>query len=240
MTQGHIDIHTHLLPGIDDGCPTVSESLACIRALLGAGYGGAFCTSHMNTEFTAVTPALVQHATRGLQAAVLRAGLRFDLWPGGELRIGENVIDWMGQHGVPTLGDSRCVLMDFWADQWPAWLGRVMQWFFDHDYQPVLAHPERLPCVWREPEGVYELQQRGVWLAGNLRPLTGEEGPEPDRLVRQLLRDRLYHFMALDLHTPSCLGSRLDGLALLRRELGAEVADFFVHTAPRRYLLASE
>jgi tyrosine-protein phosphatase YwqE len=92
-----------------------------------------------------------------------------------------------------------------------------------HDYQPVLAHPERMDFTDDEFDRVLgALESRGVWLQGNLRCLTGLEGARSMQRIERLLGERRYHMLATDVHGPDDLGERLAGLAVARERLGEE------------------
>jgi protein-tyrosine phosphatase len=237
--SGRIDIHSHLLPGVDDGCIVLEESLECIAQLKAAGYVGSICTPHMWGErYPNNTPdnvrTLVQHLAEDLAAA----GVAYQLWPGGELHMDETAIAWMQRYGVPTLAGSRCVLMDFWADKWPAWVDRTARWLIDQKYQPILAHPERVSCVIRQPDRLQELCDMGVWLQGNFMSVTGYDGGGPQRLAWQLLEQKRYSAMALDMHRPDSVQIRLEGLAQVAERFGAALVDRFTIDVPRQRILA--
>lgn len=236
--SGRIDIHSHLLPGVDDGCTDMAEVLACIERLTALGYVGSICTPH-------VVPDQLPHNTSGhihahclrLAEALRSAGVKYRIWPGGELRIFNGVTDWVKTHGVPTLADSRCVLTDFWDSKWPKWIFDAYAWFLAQGYQPIVAHPERLPPGRDRDKGLAKLNEMGVWMQGNFRSFTGEEGFEADQLVRAWLREGRYHFLALDMHRPNSLESRLDGVQIMRAEFGDEMFDELTTHAPRRLIL---
>lgn len=233
-----IDIHCHLLPGIDDGCEDAPRSLEAIRRMMAAGFVGAVCTPHVWYElFPANTPASIVAHTMGLQRIVDEAGLRFRLWPGGEVRLHKNVADDFDRHGVPTLAGSRCVLADIWFDKWPRWLPKVIAWLIDHKYQPILAHPERINCPRDLPKQLDELATMGVWFQGNFRCLTGEEGYHADQLVRRFLHEQRYRFMATDLHRPASMESRFDGLALLAAQFSEATLRELTDENPRKLIV---
>lgn len=232
-----IDIHSHLLPGIDDGCASVQDSLACVRRLKAAGFVGTICTPHVIPGMLpANTPANIAAWTARLRQEIQAAGLTFELWTGGELQMCGDAGPWMRQHGVPTLAGSRCVLFDFWADKWPRWLTANIEWLLGERYQPILAHPERIACCGSQPKQLQRMIDMGVWLQGNCRTMTGEDGYQADRLVRQFLREGKYHFLALDLHTPETLDGRLDGMQLVAMEFGETTLQALMKEAPRRLL----
>ncbi len=234
---GRIDVHSHLLPGLDDGCQTLDESISCVRRLIDRGFVATICTPHMWAHLPANTPDHVAALTAQLQSHISAAGLDYRVYPGGELGLRDGAIAWMQQHGVPTLAGSRCVLTDFWADQWPDMVDETLQWLLDQGYQPILAHPERIPCHESLDERLRSLEDRGVWLQGNVRCYTGEEGYLPDLFIRQFLAEDRYRLLALDMHGPDSLPGRFDGLDLIARDMGPQVIEQLMVNAPRRDVL---
>ncbi len=238
---GRIDIHSHLLPSIDDGCVDLEQSLECVRCLIEAGFVGSICTPHILPEDPACNA--IEHIrawTTQLDRSIREAGLAYRVWPGGELRLYDGVIDWLGERGVPTLAGSRCVLVDFWEAHWPKWATDAFAWLIKRGYQPILAHPERLACTHELDKRLTEIVDMGVWLQGNFRSMTGEEGVEPDRWVRRLLGEGRYHFMAMDMHRPDTLSGRFDGLEMVQQEFSQKVLDHFLVDAPRSCIFTSD
>lgn len=234
---GRIDIHSHMLPGIDDGCENMDQVLESIKQLKAAGYVGSICTPHVYPEaYPLNTAPCIETLTAQLNAKLGSAGVAYRLWPGGEVRLFDGVIDWLKVHGVPTLAGSRCVLTDFWPDKWPRWIDTAYDWFIGNGFQPILAHPERIPASKELDAGVTRLIEKGVWLQGNFRSFTGAEGYATNRLVRQWLTNERYQFLALDMHRPESLDSRLDGVQLLVEEFGGEIFDEMTITVPRRLI----
>ena len=235
MPPGRIDIHNHLLPGIDDGCRDVDETLTCIRRLMQVGYRGAICTPHIYPpEFPDNTAGNIAEWTQQLREVLREAKLDFQVWAGGEMRLypGSGMMAWIGKHGMPALGPSRCILVDYWEEEWPESVLADLRWLISHGYRPILAHPERLPPTPDIGAQLGKLAAMGVWFQGNFNCLTGLEGALAGYLVRQFLHAGLYQFLALDIHRPDTLESRLDGVALAEAEVGAEVVEQLAGTGP--------
>jgi protein-tyrosine phosphatase len=231
---GRIDLHSHLLPDVDDGCASIEASLACIAELRTQGYIGSVCTPHVWTDlYPDNTPARIARWVDRLRDRLVSDGIDYRIWPGGEVRLFDGIVSWMKVHGVPTLAGSDCVLMDFWEDTWPGYVDRTFRWLLDEGYTPVLAHPERLACIDELYERLDDLAAMGVLLQGNFKPVTGEEGLKPMTVVRRLLDEDRYAFMALDMHGPDSLAGRFAGLRIVERELGAARLRRYVETAPR-------
>lgn len=237
IPPGRIDIHSHILPGIDDGCTTVAESLESIRALKDHGFVGTICTPHCwPTNYPHITPAHIQAWRDALAQEIDKAGLDYLLWTGGELRIYPNAIQWMKQHGVPTLADSRYVLCDFWEPRWHDWIDETLDWLLAEGYAPILAHPERSPTRDDYEAHLDRITANGVLLQGNLRCFTGEEGHYPDQTVRQYMTEGRYTLLALDMHRPAALPGRLDGIALASEEFGEDKINAMIDSEVRRLI----
>ena len=236
--EGRIDIHSHLLPDLDDGCRSVDEALAIIEILMDAGFVGSVCTPHLWPEqWPEYTPAFVADRVSELREAVQEAGLDYRLWAGGELRISPRSLAWIQEVGVPTLAGGRCVLVDHWGAAWPDEGDPLIDYLFEHGYQPILAHPARLGFPCEEMAATADrLRDRGVWFQGNLNCLAGGEGDEAAMWIRRWLREGRYHVIATDAHRPHAMDGRLEGLALLEIEVGPDKAANLLETAPRRVL----
>ncbi|MCC7193536.1 MAG: hypothetical protein IT444_12220 [Phycisphaeraceae bacterium] len=238
LPPGKIDIHSHLLPGIDDGCRDLDDSVACVERLIAQGYVGTICTPHFwSAQFPLITTESIRDLTESLQIHLNARGLDYRLWTGGEVRLHKNFVSEMKRRELPTLAGSRCLLVDFWGDKWEKWVTPTFEKLLSEGYQPILAHPERLRCTTEVGKCLDELTNMGVWLQGNFRCMTGEEGSQADALVRQFLREGRYQFMALDMHQPETLQGRLDGAEFVLAEFGSDTLERLTATAPRQKIL---
>lgn len=237
---GRIDIHSHLLPGIDDGCESIAESLESIRTLIRYGYAGTICTPHCwPVHFPHITPKHIALWRDALEQEINNAGLDYTVWAGGELRIYPDVINWMKANGVPTLAGSKVVLCDFWEKKWQRWIDEAIDWLLAEGYTPLLAHPERSPTQDRYDEHLDALVARGVLLQGNLRCFTGEEGHYPDQAVRRYMDEDKYTLLALDMHRTDSLQGRLDGIAIASQEYGSDRVDAMIDSGVRRLIFGA-
>ena len=234
---GRLDILSHILPGIDDGCPDLEATLKCVRQFVAAGYGGTICTPHIIPgSYPRNTPRQVREWVAGLQAELTRNEIDYQVWAGGELTLAADNWDWFERDGIPTLGSSRAVLMDWWGASWPDFADHTMDRLLDSGYQPILAHPERMRLPVDELlELVKSLASRGVWLQGNLNSLSGGEGNLSRELSQAWLQAGQYRFLASDTHHPDRMAGRLDGLQVAIDLIGEEQVHELV--AVRTHLL---
>lgn len=236
--SGRIDLHCHLLPGIDDGCQTLDQSLRCIRQWMKAGFAGSVCTPHVGaTWYRANTADRIAQHLELLRAEIAARDWEYQLWDGGEVRLSADVIEWFAYVGLPTLGTSRCVLLDWWGNQWPAFCDEACEFLLENDFQPILAHPERMGLNDRKLDAVLDrLQAAGVWLQGNLNSVGGGEGPQAQERALSWLRDGRYHVLATDTHGPDSVAGRIAGLELLAEELDDSQIHLLLEERPRDIL----
>src|SRR3954470_2914039 len=127
MSSPRIDTHCHILPGVDDGCSQISESLDCIRQFMAAGYVGSICTPHIIPRaYPRNIPSQVREWVAELQQVLVENGIDYQLWAGGEVVLDPDNWKWFERDGVPTLGTSRAVLMDWWGPTWPEFADQVI------------------------------------------------------------------------------------------------------------------
>jgi len=237
--DGRIDLHTHLLPGVDDGCQTAEQSIACIRRWIDAGFCGSVCTPHVGPGWYGNnTPDNIAEWLPSLRREVEAAGISYHLWDGGEVRILPETMEWFSYWGLPTLGPGRCVLLDWWGADWPGFCEETCQFLLDNGYQPVLAHPERMQFddeLYNRVIG--SLLERGVWLQGNLNSIAGGEGETAQRRAMSLLESDDYYVLASDSHHPSKLDQRIEGIAVVEQTCGPARTRLLLTARPREILV---
>lgn len=202
------------------------------------GYVASFCTPHVWPQlFPDNLPEHIIAWTMRVQNQLDDAGIEYRLIPGAEVRIHPGLVDFFKSVGVPTLGDSRYVLVDYWGDDWHKCINKSCDYLLANDYVPILAHPERINVDKKYDQQIDKLTERGVLLQGNFKCLTGEEGPLADRRVREFLHQDRYTFIAMDLHRPGDIGARLEGMQMFEVEFGIEKLDRLCNRNPRQMIL---
>ena len=238
-SPGRIDVHAHLIPGVDDGCKTVADSVAVGRQLVAAGYAQAFCTPHVWPNLSGNTVDNIRRWTAELQAAYDAAGVAITLHPGGELSLAAS---W------PRLGEidpsqivtaamaGRHVLFDFWADSLPHQLEPAVRYLVSLGMQPILAHPERIGAFQKDPAAVDRVVEWGCWLQMNTWTLTGRPESPMVNTARRLLLDDRYALFGTDTHDPAGVAVRVQGLAAAADLVGwAKVGELTI-TNPAKLL----
>ncbi|HAN96746.1 MAG TPA: hypothetical protein DCQ98_04620 [Planctomycetaceae bacterium] len=220
----YVDLHSHLLPGVDDGCLTLDDSLQVASRAVEWGCRQLWCTPHMGLiRYPDNTPTIVARRVEQLQRELDERGVELRIGAAGEFRLTGESIAWWERHGVPTLGNSRVVLVDTWATEWEPSFDRALDWLQQRDYEPLLAHPERMRI---ESESwvplIERLLRRGIRLQGNFKSFGDADRPEVRERAWLLIGNRAYDVLAGDLHGPASLMARAIGMAELERRVEPE------------------
>lgn len=217
-----IDVHNHLLPNLDDGCSSAAESFECIRALQAVGYSRLFVTPHTGpTDICSIRPEESQRHFDLFVASARGAGIDVEFKLGGEVRLSPELLKMGDLSLAVTYGvTSHFCLVDIWEPDWPQWAQDNINWLIASGRRVILAHPERMAVMQKDPALMDRLAQQGVLFQGNLGPLGGSE-PEPVRiLAERFLREGRYFVLGTDCHRPSHLQARLAGLQRAEEILG--------------------
>jgi len=231
-----IDVHSHLIPGVDDGCKTLEQSLQCARMLVGAGYTHAFCTPHVWPSYTNVTRDNVRDWTAALQEELLFAKIDLALLPGGELNLHKDVMQLPPDQIIPMALDGQYILTDFWADELPEFFPPAVRWLQSLGLTVILAHPERCRAVHRQPDLVNRFADLGLLLQGNLQCLSDPPESPTRQLSERYLRENRYFMLGSDTHNPETLPARLAGLQSAIAIAGDEMVDRLTVHHPAKLL----
>ncbi len=237
MTTGRIDVHSHLLPGIDDGCKTIEESLACARMMVEAGYTHSFCTPHIWPSYAGNTAKAIPQMVTALQGELDSAGIALKLIPGGEINLRPEYMTATAPEEVVTYAmNRRYVLFDMWCDKLPEHVAPSIEWLQSLGLTVILAHPERMRAVQDEPGLADYFQERGVLLQGNLQCLSDATTARTRLIAERFLREDRYFMLGSDLHSFETLPPRLAGLRRAIELAGDEKIDALTKTNPGKLL----
>lgn len=196
-----IDLHIHILPGLDDGPADSRESLDMARHAVAGGIKEVVATPH-------VAPGLYNNSRDGILNALqeFRAQLQahdipLEVHPGAEYLLEPNLPQLIKEGKLLTLGDGgRYLLVEFPAAEIPIFAGQT---FFELALQgitPVLAHPERNGELQRNPHKLLPFVERGVLCQGTAGSFTGKFGSLVRQVACHYLQSGCYHFIGTDAH----------------------------------------
>jgi protein-tyrosine phosphatase len=228
-----VDTHSHLLPGIDDGCKTVEESISCAKTLVANGYSHAFCTPHIWHNNRGISRTSVPRLVKALQTELDAAQVPLTLFPGGEMNLYLGVDKTPADEVVP-LGMGTYMLVDMWFAELPPFFEGAVQWLQDLGLSVVLAHPERMRAIQDDPDLIDYIQSLGVYLQGNLQCFTDKPEAATRTCAEKFLIDGKYFILGSDTHNPDTIDVRMNGLARVRELVGDATLDQLTVENPRK------
>lgn len=194
-----IDIHSHILPGIDDGAGDIMESRKMLDIVLKEGISAIITTPHFECG---MDPALMKKrkvSFDSLSHYIQEANLPVTLYPGNELFYSEGIIDALSGGEALTLNQTRYVLVEFPIYEEFSYIRRAVQKLRYAGYMPILAHVERYENVLKE-ERLSELVAMGAYIQVNASSMSGRAGWQRKRFLLKLLQHDLIHFIGTDAH----------------------------------------
>jgi protein-tyrosine phosphatase len=234
--MNRIDVHSHLLPGVDDGCKTAAESLECARMLVAAGYSHCFCTPHVWPNHPHITRQSLPALTAQLQRVFEEANVSLKLLPGGELNLYPGVRETPAEQIISLGLSGKYILVDMWADTLPEWFEPTIRWLQQMGLTVILAHPERMRAVQDRPEIADYFQELGILLQGNLQCLADKPETHTRRTIERYLSENRYFLLGSDTHDVKGLKHRLIGLENAIQIAGTHVIDRLTRQNPQALL----
>lgn len=232
-----IDLHCHILPGMDDGAADLAAALEMARAFVADGVSVVACTPHILPGVYHNTGASIRAAVVGLQMALDQNGIALRLVPGADNHITPDCVAKLSTDQMLPLAGSRYVLIEPPHHVKPQ---RIEAAFFDLQvagYVPILTHPERLRWIESHYSLICNLADAGVWMQVTAGSLAGAFGSRARYWAERMLDEGYVHILATDAHDPSRRRPDLArGYELAARRLGDEEAWHLVSTRPRGVL----
>jgi protein-tyrosine phosphatase len=205
------DMHSHILPGIDDGAPDVATSLSLIKGMQHAGIKQFFGTPHIMAELHRNTKNTIEQAYQALKSALAQEGIDIPLHYAAEYMLDEGFLHHLNG-GLLTLYNNY-VLIETPFYQEPIDIEDVLFKMETAGYKGILAHPERYHYIDEKLKVLDKYIDRGFKLQLNFLALSGYYGPKERDVANKILDAGLYSFVGTDLHHERHL-SRLSNMVL--------------------------
>ena len=195
-----IDIHTHLLNGVDDGSRDVIESLTSFKLAEEAGFTDIILTPHYiegyyENDYTNTKPKIAE-----LQQELYNNNILIKLHQGNEVYISENIGELIQNGVVSKLGKSNYLLFELPQKSRMLTLNNLIEDIKSVGCIPVLAHPERYMFVQHNPNELLPLIKQGVLMQSNYGSMLGQYGKEAQKTLIKMLKSNMVHFLGTDTH----------------------------------------
>jgi len=228
-----IDIHTHILPNVDDGSGSWEESLALIKKARNDGVKGLVCTSHIYDVLNQEIESDWIRKFQELKRRVQQEQIEIALWLGAEIHCNAK---FDTRSRLFTLnGNGKYTLMELPLQEFPINAEETLFQLSIKDYVPILAHPERNGSIIQKPSIAYEMVMRGILLQVNAGSITGVFGKRIRRLALDFIDRDLAHFVASDCHNTGRRSIYLkEAYKKVKKRWGTEKADLLFKLNPLR------
>lgn len=197
-----VDMHSHLLPGIDDGLQELQESVAFIKELAQLGYKKLICTPHILTDLYPNSPQTILPKLQLVKDAIEKEGIDIQIEAAAEYMVDHSFAELIAkknQDELLTIGGKYILIEMSYLSASP----NIDQIVFDlsmMNLTPILAHPERYNYYHRHFEQYEHFKERGCKLQVNLLSLTGVYGPSVQKTAEKLLKAGMVDFLGTDMH----------------------------------------
>lgn len=203
--KGFVDIHNHLLPGIDDGAKSVEDSLAMIREFRELGVNHFIATPHIMSNYYPNTPETINAALENLRSGLITQGMdSISIEAAAEHMIDENLTDLLEKEKVMPL-EKHYLLVEMSYLQPPIHFDEVIVKIAGKRYYPILAHPERYAFLHSRFGKYKKFKEQGIFFQMNLLSLGEYYGKEVPKIAMKLLEEGMIDFVGSDIHNLSQL-----------------------------------
>ena len=229
-----VDLHTHILAGVDDGPEHEEQMYGLLQALYADGVAKICCTPHYHPGYYGRNQEEVSRRFSRLEAYIREKKLDMRIYPGNELHYSQRCFAWMEEGLCRTLNGTRYVLVDFDREEEYRTMESAVRTFLNEGYIPVLAHVERYPCLGRKTDLVKKLRGMGAVIQVNASSILRKRRYP---LVKRLLREKAVDVVASDTHNletrPPLMGAAYQEIS---RRYGKEYADSLFAANPSKIL----
>lgn len=194
-----IDVHAHILPGLDDGSSDEEKSMEMIKMAESQGITTIIATPHYSHYFQSSRQDVLAVYEKLMAYIKSEGHCTIQIYTGQEILYSEDVPDKLAAGELMTLADSRYVLIEFLPFDSYSKIFRAAGMVAMAGYRMILAHAERYECL-RDPDKMQELLEAGVKIQMNYRPIGGKWYNDTTRWCRKMLKEGNIHFLGTDMH----------------------------------------
>lgn len=232
-----IDIHAHILPGIDDGSYDMAESLDMAQIALDGGTTAIVCTSHGNLPGTYRETVGEEWMAYYMEFRdrLKELGVPLKVYPGMEIFTTPDAVEKMQAGTLLPINGTKYYLVEFAFDESPDYIIHELHRMMRAGFWPVLAHPERYYCSADDPRFLRMLAEEGVQLQSNRGSFFGRFGPDEEGVAYWLLEHGLLSCIASDAHGSEHRTPYLDDVySMIAEEYSPRLADQLLTVNPQK------
>lgn len=227
-----IDIHCHILPGLDDGAQNLNDSLDMARAAVSNGIHKVVATPHHKTSRFDNPKATIFEKVSELNEILQKQMIPLEVLLGQEVRIFGDFVEAYKNEQILTVNLQNYVLIEFPSNHVPSYSEHLFYDIQMNGLTPIIVHPERNSQIVEQPDKLFNLIEKGALSQITASSITGDLGKKIQKFSFRLIDANLTHFIATDAHN---ITSRPFNLAeaydVVEKEYGIDFVDMFMSNA---------
>lgn len=233
----YIDIHSHIIPGIDDGARDESVALKMLKMAQQSGTGHIIATPHYVYGNTRYGFATIIEKCEALNRLAASAGINITVYPGCEVFITPELIELYEQGLIGTLANSCYMLVEFPMMSIPSYTDNVLYNLQLKGITPIIAHPERYSEIQYDSERLKSFIDRGILAQVNSGSITGVYGRESKKSVMRIIKEGLVQFVASDAHSASGRNPDMSkAAAIIEKKYGSKMRNDLFSLNPTKII----
>ena len=205
-----VDIHSHILPGIDDGSKNMSETLKMLEIAKTEGITHIIATPHYKSRHDNANPNMVNKILNEVQQAAYNSGIDIKLYQGNEIMYHDSMCEELDSGYISCMCSTDYVLVEFYPTDSYQYIRNSLDEIISEGYQPILAHIERYECILETVSRAVELRRMGIEIQANASSIVGKSGKKVKKLIHTLLGEQVIDYIATDSHR--CEGERMPSI----------------------------
>ena len=204
-----IDVHSHVLPNIDDGSRSVEETANMLKEAHKNGFSGIICTPHYFEGYYEVQKNQVKAIIDALNRNIEKQWHNFKLYQGNEIFLTNHFAEQIKKDRSSPMVNSGYILFEFPINDKPINIVGLVNQITDYGFIPIFAHPERYRYIQDDLSIINTLMENGVLLQCNYGSIIGQYGRKAEIIIKKLLQNDMVSFLGTDAHRQSTIYSRI-------------------------------
>jgi protein-tyrosine phosphatase len=230
-----IDIHCHILPGVDDGAQTVEDSIALAQEAVDNGITTIIATPHHRNGIYTNEKLNVLQKVDELQMKLDERNISLKILPGQEVHVYGEILEDLSNKQLLTLNHTqKYILLELPYDHIPRFMDQLIFDIQMLGIVPIIPHPERNAKLREHPELLYKMVKRGALSQVTAASLLGKFGKEPQKFSLQCIEHHMCHLIASDAHRAGKRGVILrEAYDAIEKKLGSSISSQFERNAEK-------
>ena len=233
-----IDIHTHIIPNIDDGAKSVEESFEIFKEAHKNGFTDIILTPHYIKEYYETNTNIREFWVKSIQDTLNKLQIPIKVYVGNEVYVSEDLDKLIYENKISCLNNSNYVLFELPMNSEIKYLDEIIFKILDLDKIPIIAHPERYSFVKKDISTIKRLHEKGVLFQANYGSILEAYGKDAKKTLEKLLKENLISFIASDVHRLKTIYNNIEqSKEKIRQIIGAKKLEELITINPKRVIL---